>query len=506
MNIRLLPLLSTALVALDTLADDRPNIILFLVDDLGWQDTSVPMWTQQTHYNATFHTPNMERLAAEGMTFTSAYAASISSPSRCSLMTGTNAARHRVTNWTMLPDAATDDPHPLCTPPTWNIGGISATPDVPRTYTAQGFVSLLRAAGYHTIHCGKAHFGALHTPGEDPRHWGFDVNIAGHAAGGLATYLSEHNYGHRPDGTPYALNAIPGLEKYWGTGTFATEALTREAIAALEHHKGSDSPFFLYMAHYAVHIPIDRDPRYYARYIAQGLDPREAAYASLVEGVDKSLGDLMDWLESNGERERTVVLLMSDNGGLATQSEWRSGALYTQNAPLSSGKGSLREGGIRVPMIAAWPGHIAPETRCDALLLIEDFFPTILSLAEVGDYRVPQPIDGESFAPLLLGQPSRHRHRPLVWHFPNVWGNEGPGINLCSAIRLGRWKLIYHYDTGQKELYDIPADIGEQHDLSRRHPAIVRRLSRRLGRYLRSVGAQRPTFRATGQPCPWPDE
>ena len=232
----------------------RPNIILFLVDDMGWQDTSLPFWTERTPYNEMFETPNMERLAEKGMMFTQAYACNISSATRCSLITGANNARHRVTNWT----------------------------------------------------------GAIDTPGENPTHWGFEVNIAGHAAGGLATYLSERNYGHTRDGKAYSLMSIPGLEDYWGTGTFATEALTREAIKALDKAKQYNQPFYLYMAHYAVHVPVDKDMRFFPKYVRKGLSDKEAAYASLVEGMDKSLGDLMDWLEKNGEADNTIFIFMSD--------------------------------------------------------------------------------------------------------------------------------------------------------------------------------------------------
>lgn len=514
--------LSTAATA-STLLPPRsqsPNIVLFLVDDMGWQDTSLPFWKERTNYNNTYHTPNMERLAERGMMFTQAYACAISSPSRCSLITGTNAARHRVTNWTMERNVSTDLESTDFILPEWNVNGVCPVEGVECTFPATSFVSLLHDAGYHTIHCGKAHFGALTTPGENPLNWGFDVNIAGHAAGGLATYLSEKNYGHTPDGKPYALNAIPGLEKYWGTGTFATEALTKEALAALDHHMTSSTeqresplggylgvpPFFLYMSHYAVHIPIDRDERFYSKYIDKGLDPREAAYASLVEGMDKSLGDIMDWLDRNGLTDNTIILFMSDNGGLATQPEWRGGELYTQNAPLSCGKGSLREGGIREPMIVSWPGTVQPGTQCADYVMIEDFYPTLLDMAGVTERHTQQPIDGKSFIPLLEGHKGINKHRPLVWNFPNIWGNEGPGINLCCAIRQDEWKLIYHYDTGEKELYNIDVDISEEHNLAVKYPRRVSKLSRTLGHYLRSVDAQRPTIAATGEPCPWPDQ
>ena len=504
-----------------TMEVSRPNIVLFMVDDMGWQDTSVPFWTQRTRLNATYETPNMERMARQGMLFTQAYASPISSPSRCSLLTGTNAARHRVTNWTFRKNQMSDAADDRLTPPDWNYNGICQTEGTANTFVARSFVDILHEAGYYTIHCGKAHWGAEETPGASPLHFGFDVNIAGHAAGGPATYLSERNFGHDADGKPTAQFAIPGLQKYWGTGTFLTEALTQEALAALDvwlsrnrgitkprHPEGGGSaqPFFLYLSHYAVHVPIDRDMRFYGKYRDKGLSEKEAAYASLIEGMDKSLGDILDWLERSHQAENTIVLFMSDNGGYATGAEWRDEPLYTQNAPLRSGKGSLLEGGIREPMMVRWPGIVRGGTRCDSYLIIEDFFRTLLEMAGLRRYRVPQSIDGRSFLPLLRGSGDPSRGRSLIWNYPHVWGNRGPGIDLNCAIRKGDWKLIYSYKTGRKELYDIRSDISEEHDLAAERPDLVRRLSRRLGKRLRAMHAQRPAFQATGLPCPWPDE
>lgn len=495
------------LAALSAEQSTPPDIILFMVDDMGWQDTSVPFWNDTTYYNRMFETPNMERLARMGTKFTQAYACAISSPSRCSLFTGANNARHRVTNWTLQRDVSTDMEVDSITLPEWNVNGISQVAGVPRTYVGRSFVDLLRQNGYHTIHCGKAHLGAIDTPGETPEHWGFEVNIAGHAGGGLATYLSEKNYGHNDDGTPYSLLAVPGLEKYWGTGVFATEALTREAIKALDKAKKYGQPYFLYMAQYAVHIPVDRDERFYQKYIDKGLQPKDAAYASLVEGMDKSLGDILDWVETNGRPDNTVVIFMSDNGGLASQPEWRDGELYTQNAPLRSGKGSLLEGGIREPMLVSWSGVTKPGSVVDDYVMIEDFYPTIL---EIGGVKTEtdsmRPVDGVSFVPLLKGEPVANPERELIWNFPNIWGNDGPGINLNCSIRRGPWKLIYNYVTGEKELYNIPMDISERENLVDKYPDVVTFLSHRLGERLREMDAQRPSVTATGNPCPWPDE
>lgn len=487
-------------------SEKRPNIILFMVDDMGWQDTSLLFWTEPTKYNRAYETPNMERLARQGMMFTQAYASSISSPSRCSLMTGTNVARHRVTNWTLQKNVRTDSKSDVLELPDWNYNGICQVPDINNTYQATSLVELLKDSGYHTIHCGKAHFGAIDTPGENPHHMGFEVNIAGHAAGGLASYLGEESYGHTKDGKPISLMAVPGLEKYWGTENFVTEALTLEAMKALDHAKHLGQPFYLYMSHYAIHVPINKDKRFYQKYLDKGLTPKEAAYAALIEGMDKSLGDLLNWLDKNGEADNTIVLFMSDNGGLASEPLWRDGPAHTQNSPLNSGKGSAYEGGIREPMIVRWPGVVQPATKCEKYLLIEDFFPTLLEVAQVKNYKTIQPIDGKSFVPLLKQSGDPSQGRSLYWNCPNIWGNEGPGIGPTCSVRKGDWKLIYYYETAKKELFNITHDIGEKIELSAQHPDIVKRLSKDLGAYLRKVDGQRPSFKATGKACLWPDE
>ena len=503
-------LLSTLLLPALSLAGQsdgkRPNIILFLVDDMGWQDTSLPFWKEKTFYNERYETPNMERLAKQGMMFTQAYACSISSPTRCSLMTGCNAARHRITNWTLERDKSTDGEDRNLILPEWNVNGIAQVPGIERTFVGTSFVELLRRNGYHTIHCGKAHWGAIDTPGENPAHFGFEVNIAGHAAGGPATYLSELNYGYDEQGCPTSKFAISGLRDYWQSGTFLTESLTQEALKALDKAKAYDQPFYLYMSHYAIHVPIDKDMRFYEKYKKKGLSDKEAAYASLIEGMDKSLGDIMDWLEKNGEADNTIILFMGDNGGYASGSGWRDEPLFTQNYPLTAGKGSAYEGGIREPMIVCWPHVAKPGTKCDEYVMIEDYYPTILEMAGIEDYDTPQPIDGISFVPLLKQTGNPSENRSLYWNVPNIWGEQGPGIGATCTIRQGDWKLIYFYEEGKKELYNIREDISEKHNLAIEHPELVKRLSADLGNYLRSVDAQRPAFKATGQLVPWPDE
>ncbi len=448
----------------------------------------------------------MERLARQGMMFTQAYASSISSPTRCSLLTGSNVARHRVTNWTLEKNKSTDRKSEILELPDWNYNGICQVPGINNTYQATSLPQLLKNNGYHTIHCGKAHFGAIDTPGENPYHFGFEVNIAGHAAGGLASYLGEDNFGNRTDGKNSSLFAIPGLKDYWGQDIFVTEALTVEAKKALDHAIRLDQPFFLYMSHYAIHIPLDKDKRFYNKYLQKGLTENEAAYAALIEGMDKSLGDLMDWMEANNQQKNTIIIFMSDNGGLSSGGQWRSGDPHTHNAPLNSGKGSAYEGGIREPMIVSWPGKVMAGSKCDKYVVIEDFFPSILEMAQIRKYETVQPVDGISFVPLLTQSGDPSKGRKLHWNCPNLWGNTGPGMGVTCSVRDGDWKLVYYYDSGRKELFNIKDDIGEKQNLANEYPGLTKRLSKDLGQYLRKVGGQRPSFKSTGKPCPWPDE
>jgi len=479
----------------------RPNILLFLVDDMGWQDTSVPFHSTVTPLNRKFHTPSMERLAASGMKFTQAYACSVCSPTRVSLITGMNAARHRVTNWTLWRDKNTDPPHPSLSMPAWNVNGVATEPGLERTVVATTLPMLLHAAGYRTIHVGKAHFGAVGTPGADPRNLGFDVNIAGHAAGAPGSYLAEENYRgkRRKAGDVWG---VPDLESYHGTNVFLTEALTREAKKAMDRAVADRKPFFLYMAHYAVHVPFAEDPRFYQKYRDAGLDRTEAMYAALVEGMDRSLGDLLANLDRHGIADNTIVVFMSDNGGLSAHA--RGGTPHTHNAPLSSGKGSAHEGGIREPMIVRWPGVTRPGSACNRPVIIEDFFPTILEMAGVQAVNTRQTVDGRSFASLLRDPMAPAKHQALFWHYPNHWGPKGPGIGPTSTIRKGDWKLIYYHADRHYELFNLADDLGETHNRAGEQPQRVAELAGELGRYLQSVDAQMPSDKQTGKPVPLP--
>lgn len=510
-NSKLLLALATVLTY-PTLAQQKPNIILFMVDDMGWQDTSLPFWRDTTNFNRTYHTPAMERLAESGTKFTQAYASSVSSPSRTTLMTGMSPAKHRVTNWTLQHNQSTDDAgYDGLRLPQWNVNGLQPKHGIEHSVVATTFPQILQKNGYTTIHCGKAHWGAIGTPGENPKNLGFDVNIAGHAAGGLASYLGEQNFGNKTDGTPQSLFAVPRLEKYWGTDTFVTEALTIEAIQAMEQAVDKQKPFYLYMSHYAIHVPLDKDNRYYQQYRDAGLADMQARYASLIQGMDKSLGDIMDYLEKRGIADNTIIIFMSDNGGLSISSG-REGRENSHNYPLSSGKGSVYEGGIRVPMIINIPGNRII-SQCDTPVSILDFMPTILDMAKIKRYRTIQKMEGVSLMPMLTGNRLKDKSgkRSLYWHFPNKWGGAktnkpGLGYGATSAIRTDDWKLIYYYQTGVTELFNLNEDIFEIIDQSNNsnESQIKQQLANDLTKYLRHTKAQIPR-QANGQMCTYPN-
>lgn len=500
MNHRLLRLLIALVAGLwpvagagPAVASGKPNIVFFLVDDMGWQETSVPFHREVTALNRRYCTPNMERLASQGVKFTQAYASAVCSPSRISALTGMNAARHRVTNWTLRQGQSPDTPNKSCLPPDWNLNGVATEAGLPRTTRVTPLPALLRSVGYRTIQVGKAHFGALGTPGANPLNLGFDVNIAGHCAGGPGSYWGVKNFSAAwRTQPPDRIWDVPGLEAYHGKDIYLTEALTLEAVKAVEQAVAARQPFYLYMSHYAVHAPWEKDDRFYQKYISAGLKPAEATLASMIEGMDKSLGDLMGAIERLGIAENTIILFMSDNG---------SPSQCPPNRPLRGHKLTPYEGGIREPMIVKWPGVAQAGSSCREPVIIEDYFPTILELAGAPwAGKTVQTVDGVSFAPLLKGRPSGAPERALIWHFPHTYGQ-----TPFSAIRMGPWKLIYHHADRRLELFNIDEDIGETRELAKEQPAKVAELARCLSLRLREANALMPIDKATGKPIELPD-
>ncbi|MBQ9138386.1 MAG: sulfatase [Alistipes sp.] len=528
-------------------AADRPNIVFFIIDDMGWVDSSVAYGEQVYPNNLRYHTPNMQRLASQSVMLTSAYACPVSTPTRTSLITGVNAAHSHITNWTsalrdMPSDAAggavasvtgvADDTNSSFLRPEWNINGVSPEQGVSGTFYAKPLPQLLREAGYYTIHVGKAHWGSAGTPAANPYNMGYVVNVTGNVAGMPRSYLSEDNYGNKPDKWTYM--AVQNMAEYYGTGVHLTEALTREALKTLDYPLQHGEPFYLYFAHYATHTPIQRDARFIQRYLDAGLDEGQARYASMVEGVDKSLGDLMDYLEAKGVADNTIIIFMTDNGGNA-ENVAKGGVRFMHNLPLRNGKGSVYEGGIRVPLMIKWQGKVAPDTRVNTPVICEDLFPTILQMAGIKRYDVPQSVDGKSLVNLvtkgsklavkaakngeITDQKSANAfvvpqsvsgidpERALVFHYPHQWkGYELEDIDFLSAVRKGDWKLVYRMRTGALELYNLKSDIGEQHNVADKHPDVVRTLAVELSDKLRGWNSPMPRLRSTGESVPMPDK
>ncbi len=577
---------------------ERPNIVFFFVDDMGWQDTSVPFYYQNgkaviTPLNRRYKTPNMQRLADKGMLFTDAYAQPICSPSRCSFISGMNSARHRVTDWTLRVDRANQRTNNGLREPAWASNGIQPTsttasgtcqppfwaPGVtdaqkrPLPYTmrkpfisAKGLPQFLRELGYTTIHAGKAHYGSSSytrepnnwgapTPGADPTTFGFDINIAGCEIGAPGAYRGNTKYGACAPGKRHGM-AVPGLdENSWDNFTkdvFLTQALTNKALDTISavRKQTPNKPFFIQLAHYAIHDPIANNYSWDKRYSSDPSPAKdtlcpnpkdgmtwninERNYVNLIRGMDDSLGAVMDYLDANNLADNTIILFMSDNGAETGRSGGFGYRMPNACAPLKGGKGSCYEGGIREPMIVSWPGVTPPASRCTSPVIIEDFFPSILEMAGnltplsklpglasthylgTGEI-IDQVIDGTSFVPLLKGL-SPSTDRPLLFHSPNPWTSSDPrrdgnAYNHYTAMRYGDYKLIYQHDTQDLELYHLPTDICETTNLATRDPGRVTQLATIMSNELRRYHAQMPTYLPSnaagftpGTTVPYPDQ
>ncbi|HBP57614.1 MAG TPA: N-acetylgalactosamine-6-sulfatase [Verrucomicrobiales bacterium] len=478
-----------------------PNILIFLVDDMGVMDTSLPFLTD-TNGNAKryplndfYRTPSMERLAERGIRFNQFYAMSVCSPTRISIMTGQNAARHRSTNWIN----PSNNNRGAQGPPQWQWKGLGKdSVSLPR---------LLRQRGYRTIHVGKAHFGPTGTEGSEPLNLGFDVNIAGAAFGAPGSYYGEKNYGH---GTKREHHAVPHLEKYHGSDTFLTDALTLEAKTALSECVESEKPFFLYFSHYAVHSPFESDPRFAGHYV-HSEKPRQAqAFATLIEGMDKSLGDTMDHLENLGIADNTIVLFLGDNGSDAPLGHQHEVACA---APLRGKKGAHYEGGMRVPFIAAWLDENRKNIWQKKLPIkagaiqrqvanVTDIFPTLLELIEAKQILPSSHVlDGLSLRRLLSGISDPNRSEHFLMHYPHAVHRS----NYFTTWRDGDWKVIFHtlpdilssgkrrqFDGGHYELFHLKKDPFESMNLAEKEPVKLQSMMKGLINQLASMHALYP--------------
>ena len=480
-----------------------PNVVLFIVDDLGWQDTSVPFTLEATAYNQWHHTPALERLASRGVRFSDAYSTSpVCTPTRTAILSGLHPAATNITDWTLYMDKDFSRPMDALQDPLWNKVGLEISDSLlPR---------MLQRQGYRTIYIGKAHLGAIGTQAADPLAIGFERNIAGHAAGGPGSYYGADSYGNNKPG-PWG---VPDLEEFHGSDVFLTEALTLKAEQELELAAQQQQPFFLQMAQYAVHSPIQKDPRFFKYFKNKGLDDKEAAYASLVAGVDASMLRILDKLEELNLSDNTLIIFCSDNGGLSAHSRGVTPlgtSKDTHNQPLRSGKGSGYEGGIRVPLILAWAGASRPgyELPADSMLpfatLSNDLYSTIADVAQIPrDWRhVDENAYAASLWPIIAGKLGLVQ-RPMVWHYPHKWGPSGDRYEPFTAWREGYYKLIYWYEAEQFELYNLQNDIGESNNLINSHSEIAQRLANNLQQWMTAVDAQLPLRKGDGKMLPVP--
>jgi arylsulfatase A-like enzyme len=428
--------------------EERPNIVLIYADDLGYTDLAC--------YGSELHpTPHLNKLAADGMRFTDAYAnAPNCAPSRASLMSGQYTPRHGV--YTVGSPARGKEENRGLKPAPNKLFLDDEVHTLPEA---------LQAAGYKTAHFGKWHVG------EDPLTQGFDVNIGGNQAGHPKSYFSPYRNKDLDDGDE---------------GEYLTDRLSQEAVAFVEENR--ERPFFLYLSHYSVHTPIqakaDRK-KYYKERNREG----NAGYAAMVESLDESVGRLVECLETNGLSENTLIVFTSDNGGHGS---------VTSMAPLRGAKGMLYEGGIREPMIAKWPGRIAAGSVETTPVIGTDLYPTFVRLAgaELSEGTL---LDGVDLTNTLLGKGDL-ADRALYWHFPAYLEAGGKlkkttpwRTTPVGAVRSGQFKLMEFFEDGRLELYDLAADLGESNNLAEMHPKKTAELHELMKSWRRETSAAMPT-------------
>lgn len=448
------------------------NIVLILVDDLGWMDLSC----QGSNY---FQTPRIDSLAEQGMRFTDAYAAcAVCSPTRAAVMTGRWPSRLGVTDWIRARFQRPSKVTPKANPTAYVGGPKRKLLCPPNPFWMEHdeitIAEMLKEEGYATCHIGKWHLG---DPQWYPTSQGFDVNIAGCDIGQPPSYFDPYHH------VRYGFDGQLAPRK---NGEFLSHREGDEAKRFI--HQNKDRPFFLYYCPYAVHTPIQAIDEVAAKYRRDGKNEVNAKYAAMVESVDDAVGSILDALQETGTDDRTLVIFTSDNGGLKGP---------TDNSPLRSGKGYPYEGGIRVPLIARWPNVVAAGSTCNQPVSSVDLWPTIREATQV----TPSPehdVDGLSLVELMKSEATVKLDRQFIhWHFPHYRHAPGP----YSVIRSGDWKLIKWYE-GQMELYNLKDDLAERVDLSDTRPKKRQELDAVLTEELERLGAKlprpNPDFRPNG--------
>ncbi|MBI5772063.1 MAG: sulfatase [Verrucomicrobia bacterium] len=446
----------------------RPNIVLILADDLGAHDLAC--------YGADLHeTPHLDRLAREGVRFTQAYAAStVCSPTRASLLTGKHPARLHITIWAE---------GSLAGPQNRALLQGASLHDLPHTETT--IAKHLQSAGYLTALVGKWHLGGA---GHFPEVHGFDVNIGGTHWGAPNTFFWPYRGGFGAGGE---FRYVPHLE-FGQPGEYLTDRLTDEALRVIDRAAADRKPFFLYLAHHAPHTPIEAKPAdvaYFEKKLRPGLNHRNATYAAMVKSLDESVGRVLARLAERRLERDTLVVFASDNGGyLGT--DRRQSVPVTTNAPLRSGKGSLYEGGLRVPLIVKWPG-VTPAGQASAEpVVLTDLFRTFAGAAQLADLA-RAPGDGLDLAPALHDPAARLGRDTFFFHYPHYY--HAPPSTPASAVREGDWKLVEYFEGGRLELFNLRDDPGEARDLARQEPAKAAHMRSKLAAWRESVGASLPT-------------
>jgi len=440
-----------------------PNFVFILVDDLGWSDVGC--------YGSDLHeTPNIDRLAQQGMRFTDAYAAaSVCSPTRASIMTGKCPARLHMTIWYEGSDR-----------PVLNRKLIPPFTEGNLPHEQVTIAEVLKGAGYFTAHLGKWHLGeATHYPETQ----GFDVNIGGTLWGAPTTYF----YPYFGSGLwKKEFRYVPHLE-FGSEGEYLTDRLTDEAIKVIK--KVKDKPFYINLCYHTVHTPIEGKSElveHYKNKVKPGMHHQNYEYAAMVHCLDENVGKLMSQLEELGVADNTVVFLFSDNGGYVNQYKKR---IVTNNYPLRSGKGSLYEGGIREPLLIRWPGVTEAGSVCREPVSSIDFYPTILDISGLkGDPNHNADMDGISLMSLLKNPNAKLDRNTLYWHYPHYYATTSP----VSALRQGDWKLLEYFEDNHVELYNLKNDIKEQDDLADKMPAKAEELRENLHQWRKSMNAQMP--------------
>lgn len=472
---------SILIIATNVLAADtksQPNIVILFVDDMGWLDTNVTG-------SDLYRTPNIDRLAEEGILFTDAYSASnVCSPTRAALMTGLAPDRNRVTDWIdgqwVNSGEEWQSERPL-QPPEW-------TKELELHYDT--IADLLKQAGYRTAHIGKWHLTPRINDREIvepyyPYNRGFEVNIAGNMWGAPGSYF-----------WPYRRSNAEGLQQRVGNfppdeetkGLYLTNMLTNHAVQLI--HKWEDEPFFLHFSYYQVHTPIQgrADMVYhYKQKLASGEDflQTDPEYAAMVEAVDRSVGRVHAKLEELGLEDNTLIIFTSDNGG-----KDRGDGTPTNNFPLREGKGSAYEGGIRVPTIVHWPEVVPAGAISREPVITHDFFSTIVDITGVeGDPEHMASLDGLSLMPLFEDPSASLDRKALYWHYPHYHGG---GSTPHSAVRAGDWKAIHFYENDRIELYNLADDFGEQNDLRDKMPRKAAEMREMIEARREAVNAQDP--------------